>query len=53
MGSTLYSHLLDNLREKQIKNVIGVITLRNESSIRLHERLGFKKVTKGSASRPT
>ncbi|MGI9917286.1 GNAT family N-acetyltransferase [Vibrio owensii] len=44
IGSTLYSYLLDNLREKQIKNVIGVITLPNESSIRLHERLGFKKV---------
>lgn len=44
IGSTLYSHLLDNLKEKQIKNVIGVITLPNESSIRLHERLGFKKV---------
>lgn len=44
IGSTLYSYLLDNLKEKQIKNVIGVITLPNESSIRLHERLGFKKV---------
>lgn len=44
IGSTLYSHLLDNLKEKQFKNVIGVITLPNELSIRLHERLGFKKV---------
>lgn len=44
LGSMLYGSLLERLKLEQYCNVIGSIALPNASSIRLHERLGFKKV---------
>ncbi|WP_422133976.1 GNAT family N-acetyltransferase [Endozoicomonas sp. ALD040] len=44
LGSTLYKQLLNELQSKKIKTVIGCITLPNEKSIALHEKLGMNKV---------
>lgn len=43
-GLPLYSALIDAVRPMSIHSVIGGIALPNEGSVRLHERLGFKKV---------
>ena len=43
IGSQLYKVLLDDLRARSIHVVIGGIALPNEASVRLHEKLGFKK----------
>ena len=43
-GTKLYSELIDRLRALKIHSVIGGIALPNEASVRLHEKLGFKKV---------
>ena len=43
-GSTLYAALIDAIRSHSMRSVIGGISLPNEASIRLHERLGFRKV---------
>ena len=44
LGTALYSKILDELRKRQMHVVIGGIALPNDSSIALHEKLGFKKV---------
>lgn len=44
VGSALYSQLLSALRSSGMHTVIGGVALPNEASIRLHERLGFRKV---------
>ncbi len=44
VGKMLYQALLDELRQRSKRNVVGVIALPNNASIRLHEALGFKKV---------
>jgi len=44
IGSRLYDALLSELRQGQVHVVIGGIALPNEASIRLHEKLGFRKV---------
>ena len=43
IGMTLYSALLDRLREKSIHSVVGIIALPNPASIALHEKCGFEK----------
>lgn len=43
-GSKLYAALIEAIRLHSMRSVIGGISLPNEASIRLHERLGFKKV---------
>lgn len=43
-GSGLYDALLTNLRQQKLHVVIGGIALPNEASIRLHEKIGFRKV---------
>jgi phosphinothricin acetyltransferase len=43
LGRMLYSALLDELRERGLHLVIGGIALPNESSVALHEKLGFRK----------
>jgi phosphinothricin acetyltransferase len=43
LGRMLYSELLDQLRERGLHLVIGGIALPNESSVALHEKLGFRK----------
>jgi phosphinothricin acetyltransferase len=41
LGRQLYSRLLDVLRAQGFHSVIGGIALPNDTSVRLHERLGF------------
>ncbi len=43
-GRQLYEALLAQLRERDLHLVIGGIAQPNEASVRLHERLGFRKV---------
>jgi len=43
-GSQLYGALLDRLREKKIRAVVGMVSLPNPASAKLHERFGFQKV---------
>ncbi|NLP11134.1 N-acetyltransferase, partial [bacterium] len=40
-GAWLYRELLDRLKHRGIHVVIGVISLPNPASVRLHESLGF------------
>jgi L-amino acid N-acyltransferase YncA len=44
IGCALYTELLSRLRKTPVHAVAGGIALPNEASIRLHERLGFRKV---------
>ena len=44
LGVELYSALIDAIKAASMRSVIGGIALPNDASIRLHERLGFKKV---------
>lgn len=44
IGSKLYQELLQQLKNKGLHVVMGVIGLPNEPSIKLHEKFGFKKV---------
>lgn len=44
LGRLLYGALLDELRRRDVHMVIGGIALPNESSIALHEKLGFRKI---------
>lgn len=44
IGTTLYKHLLKELKKKEIRSVVGGIALPNDASIALHEKLGFIKV---------
>ena len=44
LGKLLYRQLLEDLRHKGIKNVLGVIALPNDPSVGLHESFGFEKV---------
>lgn len=43
IGTALYQHLIDKFKAKGIQTFIGGITLPNEASVALHEKLGFKK----------
>lgn len=43
-GRALYETLLAELRRRDLHLVIGGIAQPNEASVRLHERLGFRKV---------
>ena len=43
-GWRLYSDLVAAIRSLHMHSVIGGIALPNESSVAMHERLGFKKV---------
>jgi phosphinothricin acetyltransferase len=44
LGLALYSQLIDELRARKLHCVMGGITLPNEASVGLHEKLGFRKV---------
>ena len=44
VGSALYSRLLAELRSLEVHAVIAGITLPNDASISLHEKMGFEKV---------
>ena len=43
-GRELYEALVDELRQRGLHLVIGGIAQPNEASVRLHERMGFRKV---------
>lgn len=43
-GAKLYRSLIDELRARGLRTVIGGIAQPNEASVALHERLGFRKV---------
>lgn len=43
LGRLLYSALLEELRKRELHLVIGGIALPNDSSVGLHEKLGFRK----------
>lgn len=44
IGTVLYTHLLNKIRSSDFHAVIAGISLPNEASVRLHEKLGFQKV---------
>lgn len=44
IGTLLYSQLIEDLKVKGFHSLIGCITLPNEKSVKLHEKMGFKKV---------
>jgi phosphinothricin acetyltransferase len=44
IGSALYAALLDELARGGFRSAVAGITLPNEPSVRLHERLGFQPV---------
>ena len=44
LGGELYTALIDAIKAASMRSIIGGIALPNDASIRLHERLGFKKV---------
>ena len=44
IGTTLYSDLINRLKNIGAHVIIGGITLPNDPSIKLHEKMGFKKV---------
>jgi phosphinothricin acetyltransferase len=43
IGSQLYLVLIEELKKLKIHSVLGGISVPNEASIALHEKLGFKK----------
>jgi phosphinothricin acetyltransferase len=43
IGSALYQSLLDEISKSDYHVVIGGISLPNEASVRLHEKLGYRK----------
>lgn len=44
IGTKLYTELLSQLKEQNYHIVLGGLTLPNDSSVKLHEKLGFKQV---------
>lgn len=44
MGSALYLALLESIKRKGFREVIGVIALPNPESIGFHEKLGFQEM---------
>lgn len=43
IGLKLYEYLFEQLKKNGTKHLIGVITLPNDTSVALHEKLGFVK----------
>lgn len=44
IGKQLYLELIERLRSKGFHSLLGCITIPNDSSVALHEKLGFKKI---------
>ena len=44
IGSRLYEALLVELKQRGFHSALGCLALPNEPSVRLHEKLGFRKV---------
>jgi phosphinothricin acetyltransferase len=45
LGTRLYAELLQRIFARGYRSLIGGIALPNEPSVRLHEKLGFEKVS--------
>ncbi|WP_243384782.1 arsinothricin resistance N-acetyltransferase ArsN1 family B [Geothrix alkalitolerans] len=43
-GAALYQALLDELKQRGFHSALGCLSLPNAPSVRLHEKLGFRKV---------
>ena len=44
IGTLLYKELLTLLKKENYHVILGVLTLPNEASVKLHEKFGFKQV---------
>ena len=44
VGTALYRHLIEDLIRRDIHSFIGGISLPNDSSVALHEKMGFQKI---------
>ena len=44
IGSMLYNALIDELKNTDTHTVLGVLTIPNDASVKLHEKFGFKAV---------
>jgi len=44
IGTKLYTELLSILKQQDFHSIIGIIALPNQSSVALHEKLGFTKI---------
>lgn len=44
IGSKLYAKLIEQLKQTNLHTVLGVLTIPNEASIKLHEKFGFQQV---------
>ena len=44
IGTKLYAALLKQLKAMDLHTVLGVLTIPNDASIKLHEKFGFKQV---------
>ena len=44
IGSKLYQELIAQLRQTNRHTVLGVLTVPNEASVKLHEKFGFEQV---------
>ncbi|GAA4267960.1 GNAT family N-acetyltransferase [Hyunsoonleella aestuarii] len=44
IGTKLYAELLQQLKQTKLHTVLGVLTIPNDASIKLHEKFGFKQV---------
>ena len=44
IGTKLYAELLKQLKETNLHTVLGVLTIPNAASIKLHEKFGFEQV---------
>jgi phosphinothricin acetyltransferase len=44
IGTKLYTELIRILKETDLHTVLGVLTIPNEASIKLHKKLGFEQV---------
>ncbi len=48
IGTKLYSELINQVKKSELHSVIGGISLPNDASIKLHEKLGFNYLGKFS-----
>ncbi|TNJ44583.1 N-acetyltransferase [Tamlana fucoidanivorans] len=44
IGTKLYTELLEAIRQTNAHTVLGVLTIPNDSSVKLHEKFGFTQV---------
>lgn len=44
IGSRLYTELIALLKEQNFKSILGVLTIPNPASVKLHDKFGFTQV---------